>query len=494
MTLRRRITLAAAATFVASAAVYAISLAALSYAFEKRSALFDFISASLPAAIGIAAGAAFVTHLNKILLASIHTLLNDVRNVQQGSLQQVTIPPEGSGELHHMAITLNTLLATTSQRDENHRRSVNYVRAMLDAIPGHVSWVSRDLKYLGVNDSLAKAHGLPNDEFVGKEVGFREGKDTPLRDFLEHFFESDDGHAQIELGGDPDDENTRIFLISARKYGNDREAVLVGVDVTERRRLARQVDQERQRALHAAKMSTLGEMAGGIAHEINNPVTIIYGKAKQIQKFKDRPDYLDFVQKSATAIEATALRIAKIVKGLRTFARDGDRDPFEATPIGTLVEEAVALCEMRLKGQGVVLEVDTGASELHVECRPTQVSQVLLNLIGNAHDAIASLSDRWIRVTARDLGHDVELAVEDSGVGIPEAVAARIFNPFFTTKEVGNGTGLGLSISRGIAETHGGYLGLDRQNAHTRFVMVLPKRQRHSDESALPPPPMAQAS
>ena len=105
------------------------------------------------------------------------------------------------------------------------------------------------------------------------------------------------------------------------------------------------------------------------------------------------------------------------------------------------------------------------------------MSQVLLNLLFNARDAVRDLKDKWVRLEVMNLSDFVEFSVTDSGTGISNAVRERIMQPFFTTKDVGQGTGLGLSISRGIVEAHGGRLYYDEKSQHTRFVFVIPKHR-----------------
>ncbi len=437
-------------------------------------------------AVAIAAAASALTtslvvalHVRRDVLTIIRGLVRDLERLRRGEVQSVTVQAQRQDLLRELGDTLNAVLADTRERDERQTQSSAYVHAILDAIPGHVSWVSSDLRYLGVNENLARTHKLKPADYIGREVGFL--GDGPLRGFLEHFFTDPALHAQFEING----RKGERFLVSAQKYNENRDCVLVGIDVTERARLIAQVEAERQRAQFAQKMSVLGEMAGGIAHEINNPVAIIYGKARLLTLLADRPDQAKRVADAAKSIEETAMRIARIVQGLRSFARDGDRDPFQTVSLAAVVDETLALCETRLKHQGVSVEVRLPEDKaLTFDCRPTQISQVLLNLISNANDAISRLTERWIRVEALDLGEEIELAVVDSGRGIPPDVAARIFHPFFTTKEVGKGTGLGLSISRGIAETHGGRLSLDTVSGHTRFAMRLPKR--HLQTQAAP--------
>src|SRR5262249_54178985 len=135
------------------------------------------------------------------------------------------------------------------------------------------------------------------------------------------------------------------------------------------------------------------------------------------------------------------------------------------------------LCSERLRRNSIQLKIQHGSPNLKIECRSTEISQVLLNLLNNALDAVQPLDQKWISIDVADAGNDVEIAVTDSGPGIPAHLRDKIAQPFFTTKEIGKGTGLGLSISRGIAEAHHGGLFLDPVCANTRFIVCLPKRQ-----------------
>ena len=124
---------------------------------------------------------------------------------------------------------------------------------------------------------------------------------------------------------------------------------------------------------------------------------------------------------------------------------------------------------------GVELAVSVNI-EIEIECRSVQISQVVLNLLNNASDAVRSLPSRQIHISAFERAGDAFIQVEDSGPGVPENIATRIFEPFFTTKEVGQGTGLGLSIAKGIIDDHHGEISVDREN-RSRFTIRLPKRQ-----------------
>ena len=234
---------------------------------------------------------------------------------------------------------------------------------------------------------------------------------------------------------------------------------------------------QQQVIVTTSKMSALGEMAGGIAHEINNPLAAIRNLSGQLQEVMD-DDPIDraLVKGMALRVEQSTSRIAKIVQGLRSFSRDGSQDPVEQVQVFQLVEETLNLCKERFKNQGIEMVLDPIDSGLSVEGRPTELSQVLLNLLNNAHDAVEALQHKWIRVSAADTSDGrVEIQVTDSGSGVSPQVREKLFQPFFTTKEIGKGTGIGLSISRGLIQRHHGELTLDPECGNTRFLIRLPK-------------------
>jgi C4-dicarboxylate-specific signal transduction histidine kinase len=173
----------------------------------------------------------------------------------------------------------------------------------------------------------------------------------------------------------------------------------------------------------------------------------------------------------------TADRIAKIVSGLRTFSRSGAQDPLVPSAVRTIVDDSIALCGERFRIDNVELQLGEVEPELAILCRSVEISQVLVNLLNNAYDAVKELAEpRWVRIDASAAGPDaVAITVTDAGRGIPASIREKIFQPFFTTKDVGSGTGLGLSVSLGIVRNHGGELAIDTAAEHTRFVIRLPR-------------------
>jgi signal transduction histidine kinase len=243
-------------------------------------------------------------------------------------------------------------------------------------------------------------------------------------------------------------------------------------------RAERELRENRQAAIYSAKMAALGEMSGNIAHEVNNPLAAILLRAQRLIRLGEG-DRLDGAQVRETgrSIEQTASRIARIVDALRSFARDVEKDPMRSESVQRIVTDTVELCAQRLRQHTIVLEIDPIAADLYVECRSVQISQILLNLVSNAHDAVTGQPTRWVRISAEaSAPEEVSIKVTDSGPGVPPELRPRIMEPFFTTKGFGKGTGLGLSVSKGIAEAHGGRLAYDAAAAHTCFVLTLPRR------------------
>ncbi len=239
----------------------------------------------------------------------------------------------------------------------------------------------------------------------------------------------------------------------------------------------KELDLERAKSVHGAKLMALGEMAGGVAHEINNPLAIIHTNGNLLRDLMTEDFDKEMGLKITEKIMKTTERIAKIIKGLRSFSRSGDDDPFDAVTVGQIVEETIGICREKFKIHDIKIISENPSPMTKIECRQVQIIQVLLNLFNNAYDAIEKLPERWVRVEVKDFQDCVEISLTDSGNGLPQAVKEKMYQPFFTTKEIGKGTGLGLSISRGIVSSHHGTFWLDEKCKNTRFAFSLPKQQ-----------------
>jgi|GEM_PF-390670 len=248
-------------------------------------------------------------------------------------------------------------------------------------------------------------------------------------------------------------------------------------DITERKQTESSLNAQREKLVAAAKMSSLGEMAGGIAHEINNPLAIIIGKISQLKRRIENQNEqnLKAELESLSVIETTAKRIASIIKGLSSFSRNAEKDNMEKLEVLPLIMDTLELSKERYRFNSVELKINILLKEkTYIMGRPSQLLQVLINLLNNAYDAVEVLDERWVLVTVSLEGQMCRIAVTDSGPGIPPHLIEKIMTPFFTTKKVGKGTGLGLSISKSLIEEHNGKLYYDSKNPHTSFIIEVP--------------------
>ncbi|MFT6630387.1 MAG: PAS domain S-box-containing protein [Bacteriovoracaceae bacterium] len=276
----------------------------------------------------------------------------------------------------------------------------------------------------------------------------------------------DESHYWVETYISPtyNSENIMIGYMSLR------------FDITERVELQEQVAREQEMAAFSAQLASVGEMSANIAHEIANPLTIIYGRNNTLLKCANDVEKLEKTQQSISgAIE----RIQKIIKGLKRLSRKSQSDEFELVSLKALVDETLNFSKEALKSNQIELMFDDIHDDIFVECREIEISQVLLNLLSNARDAIieSKTTDKWIKVQFRDKGEHIIFNVSDSGPGIPKENRDKIMESFFTTKKMGKGTGLGLSLASRFLNEHGGSLTLAENTDETTFVLNLPKIQ-----------------
>ena len=276
------------------------------------------------------------------------------------------------------------------------------------------------------------------------------------------------------------DGSFRHVSVSGAPAFDDRGGVtrVVGimVDITQRKLLEAQSEAHKQQLVASARLSALGRMAGGVAHEINNPLAIIHAMASDLTEMAEEGSVTSrVVARKGAVIRQTAERVAKIVKSMRQISREGVGDPLRPTSLAKIVAETLDICRTNFEANGVELFLPHTILDVNVPCREVQIAQALLNLLQNAFDAVLDQEgERWVRLEVENGDDSVALSVTDSGPGIPPELRSRIGEPFFTTKPVGKGTGLGLSLSKTIAEDHGGSLEYSEDDGHTRFSLVLP--------------------
>jgi two-component system NtrC family sensor kinase len=239
------------------------------------------------------------------------------------------------------------------------------------------------------------------------------------------------------------------------------------------------------RIIQSEKQASVGRLAAGVAHEINNPLTGVLTYTHMLLRRKDiATDMRADLQIIAEATE----RVRKIVKGLLDFSRQTKLDP-EATDVNRLVGAAISLVENQALVKGVAIDFHPGENLPEVTLDRSQVQSVIINIIINALDATEP--GGHIRIfTAASLSGDgaaqegIEITFADSGCGVTPENLNKLFDPFFTTKGVGQGTGLGLSVSLGIVQRHGGHIRVQSEvGKGSRFFVWLPVHRRAEHES-----------
>jgi PAS domain S-box-containing protein len=332
-----------------------------------------------------------------------------------------------------------------------------------DLIGAGVAVLDENFTVLQVNKALTQLLGKTEEELIGKkctEVLHPELSCSEVCPYERALRGGEMVSHEVQL---PDG---RIWLFQAHSDIVDsklRRIVHSVQDVTAERR-ARKLLEKTERLV------TIGQMAAGVAHEINNPLNAIVGMAELL--CEDLDD--ESAKRMAEHIREQALRIGRITKNLLTFARPRPQE-FAPVDINEVIREVVEMKSYQLRSNNITVVLNLTEPLPHVLGDKTQLQQVLLNLINNAEDAMSEQGGGTLSIKTERKEGFVRLLVEDTGKGIPPELLPHIFDPFFTTKPVGKGTGLGLAIVYGIVTGHGGRIWAEnRPEGGARFVVELP--------------------
>jgi PAS domain S-box-containing protein len=350
-----------------------------------------------------------------------------------------------------------------------------YHRQTLERMPIGVCSLAEDGEILLWNHSMVELTRIPADRVTGTLLA---GLPDPWGKLLSSFINSVPLHEykkRIDIEGRPRWYNLHKSLIRSG-HGQPGGIVLLLEDQTDTQLLEREL-------MHSERLASIGRLAAGVAHEIGNPVTGIDCLAQTLQYETDNPD----IREIADQIRDQTRRIGKILQSLMNFAHAGNHSTEnEEVDIRTCVEDAMQLLRLSKRSQDIafVNECDPDAVVLGDSQR---LVQVFVNLLGNARDA-SQPGDRIIADTLLD-EHQVCIRVTDQGHGIPTEILGRVFEPFYTTKEVGKGTGLGLALVYSIIEEHYGQVKIQSPADHNGGTCVrvsLPRYlPEHRTESTL---------
>lgn len=344
------------------------------------------------------------------------------------------------------------------------------LKNIIDTVPGFVGLIDKNQVVYMANQTTQK--------FYPRILGAKLGAIDPdsdwekfVIDFMRSDKESDISEQHTKFHGE-----TLYALLNVSKT-LDGGAILVSIVTTELVLAREKLKEQEAKAHYSARLASLGEMAAGIAHEINNPLTIIQGSANIMKRLLDA-DPLDreTLKLMNSKVYETSDRISKTVKSLKALSRNGENDPKTVVSIPHMLKICTDISDSRFRQSRVDLKMPDSIPEYSVIGREVQLSQVMVNLLGNALDAVKNLDEKWVEIRIEKNADWIDLLIIDSGTGIPKEIQSKIMDPFFTTKDVNEGTGLGLSISKQIIKDHDGELALLPDEPHTTFRVRLPQK------------------
>ncbi|MBI2520285.1 MAG: PAS domain S-box protein [Bdellovibrio sp.] len=247
-------------------------------------------------------------------------------------------------------------------------------------------------------------------------------------------------------------------------------------DISERKKVEEEKLNIQTQLIHSSKLASIGTLAAGVAHEINNPLAIISGYA-EIMKQKCKELCLQGDTELIQKIIKASARIAEIVSGLRTYARQ-DSETVDDIDLHVCINETLSLVKGIYEKENIKIETHLNAMDFILKANMGKLQQVILNILGNAKDALDKRKNGLITITTQNNHDDLLLIISDNGCGIPKPLISQIFDPFFTTKEPGKGTGLGLSICHTIITAFGGSINVESgPNIGSSFKILLPSNR-----------------
>lgn len=360
-----------------------------------------------------------------------------------------------------------------TERNEMERRlreEQEFVRRLVACFPDIIVVLDPNGRYTFVSPRVEEFLGYTPQEYLGAEL--RERPHPEDRDALLEFFRKlTNGEVSVgalEYRTAHKDGGWRTVRAHASPLTN-AEGRIIGVvasarDVTESKRMEQQL-------MQSEKLAAIGQMVSGVAHELNNPLTAVLGVSDLLlEKEAD-----DSARRQLQLINKQARKAAELVQGLLMFSRPSTRQN-QRVRISDLIDRAIGLQRAELESRRIILEVDAPSDLPLIQADPQHMTQVFVNLISNAVQAIASVSDHGrITIHVKSMPNQQEIVIDDDGPGIRTDIRSKIFDPFFTTHRTSGGSGLGLTICLVIVKEHGGMIEAQTSpSGGARFRIVLP--------------------
>lgn len=381
-------------------------------------------------------------------------------------------------EKGEIVAAMEMCLDITPRKELEYRleRSERNYHAIFNHIPNPVFVLdSESLEIIHCNQSVKPIYGFKCDELQGQEFGqlFADGLNAELKSKLQN----GEGINQVSHRTKPGNRILVDVMVAASEYSERPVLLAITRDITKRR-------ETEQQLIQASKMATLGEMSTGVAHELNQPLSVlrtISGFFQRKLKKHEKIDESTFTQ-MVKGISDNVERAANIIEHMREFGHKSDLK-LEHVHVNRVMRKAFEIFDQQFKVRNIKVEWELEENVPTILAEPSRLEQVIINLLINARDAIEekraetgqSGDEETVRLASRQEDGKVVITVEDQGTGFPKESADKLFEPFFTTKEVGKGTGLGLSISYGIVKDYNGKIWAEAvSGGGARFVLAFP--------------------
>ncbi len=424
------------------------------------------------------------TKLQNVISEPLQQLAGAMRTVQEKRNYSLRLPLEFSDEIGLLTKGFNEMIEEIEKRDLALQHSEEKYRYFFDnsevgifilAVP---AWT-----FVTVNPSFTMMLDLPASDIIGRHFSdFLQDSANlhPIQELLnvEKIVKNMEICIQVSDG--------RIKTILATLKYDDTGTCIEGsvFDITDIKCLQKKLEDEQSRMIHAGRLASLGEMATGIAHEINQPLTIINLGIQYLEGTTFNASQDDIALQAIKKIKAQVERASTIIKNMRAFARGGSNTSREPTDVAVVVDTALTYFREQFRVNDIALTVSLGSDLPMTNIDPQKFEQVIVNLMSNARYAVQKKFEQTGGVEPMQITTTLSLApgqqslvfeVADNGIGMNETERLRCFEPFFTTKEVGEGTGIGLSISYNIIKEFGGSLEVESEKGKgTLFRILLP--------------------
>ena len=344
---------------------------------------------------------------------------------------------------------------------------------MLNTVPGLFLALDHESLVISAFGDAWETVGKQPEALVGQN--FAKIKDTPFKQrHIQACREKKDTISVVTPHG------ARQFECTYKWHPGDgvsgSSVICYARDKTQEMRLDQHMIESNLELSAMARTRSLEELATAVAHEINNPLTIISGHTNALRMLIKKGNLKDDTGETHfNAVLRNVGRISKIVRSLRDVAEDGNNETARTLSLEDVVRRALENATQQMDAAGIRVTVSSDTGDSNAFGRDFHMVQAIEQLILNSLAAVRDLKEKWITIKITESGDSLAISVTDSGNGIPKDLHHKIMLPFFTTREVGEGSGIGLSIAKRNVEANAGSLILDPSSPNTRFVIKLPK-------------------